>query len=197
MYRPLLYCNDINVSNPWLAKGFLSACYKIPLSLPYRYRKHRSTIARIPTTSSGVSTDHVLDYDISNIMKGETDRLTGEDTNLSSIHIFIDFCCYLGEHPASSEGINVMRYSGDVVCPFCSFRYQDTIWGPYCTYRAEQSSRHVSFTGYVNCSILIWSHGLSAQHTHFLGMKKTHSLISRDKVMAFVYAFYGAKQEPI
>lgn len=98
VYWSLLYCDDLNVSNPLVPKEFAGDCYIIYFQVPCGSGKQRSAIRTISLTPSDISTSHALDYLIPGQMKGATDRLICWDAKGSSLPIFLNVCCILGDY---------------------------------------------------------------------------------------------------
>lgn len=62
----------------------------------------RSAISTISPTPSGVSTNHVLDYFVPDIMKGANNGLISEDYERSSNPPFLEICSFLCDYRAAA-----------------------------------------------------------------------------------------------
>lgn len=123
-------------------------------------------------TPSSVSSYHVLDYVIPDILKEATDRFIGGDVDGISIRIFLHACSFQGEHPAARSEIDVMKRSAAVPCTLRAFQYQYTDGVPNYSCPRDVSSKHVPYTRSMQLSFLLRPYVCSAQHTCFFGMRE-------------------------
>lgn len=99
----------------------VNGSYMISFGLQNGNHKKKSAVRTISFMPSGISTNHVMDYLISNIMKGATDGFSGEEAERSSIRIFLDVCSFLVDYRSASQVIGVMRHSAGAPCILSTF----------------------------------------------------------------------------
>lgn len=83
-----------------------------------------SLVGAIWTTPPGVSTSQQLDYPIPDTAKGTVEGFERFDGTRNKTKVDPDICVFLGDCPASSQLIDVMKDIGVGPCTHCSFKYR-------------------------------------------------------------------------
>lgn len=121
LYRDLLYCDNFEVFQPWSQKSFVGSLYMSPLGLWYVDPKQWPAISTISLRPSWISTNHIFDYLIPDILNEDTTWDIDEDADGSFIRIYLDVGSFLCEYPAAAQVIEVMKYSAWALLTLCSF----------------------------------------------------------------------------
>lgn len=165
----------------------------ISVERPWGTHKNRSAIKTISFTPSGIFTNQVLDYLISDKLEGTTDGLIHDDTEESSEPIFLDVSCILGDYPAGFQVIDVTKRSAQAPCILPPFGYQCSHGFLEFLYTSDVTSTHIFLTTSLDHSILLRLMGPLLKMHAYLEQKKGHLIIARGRAIAFVQTCFGAK----
>ncbi|MEM1282988.1 MAG: hypothetical protein AAGG81_05485, partial [Chlamydiota bacterium] len=171
MYRLLLYADDFNPRSALFPRGSVGGVYMSPAGFSIRTRRSQKTIRTISLTPSGVSTNHVLDYIIEDLVSGSLDGFDCFDPFGNKVRFFFDIIGFLADYPASSSVVDVLGHNGSAPCTHCTF----------VLVRSQLRSRY-AFTTTINSSnsmfrrtqwrtVSIRSVGLDSTQSQQLGVK--------------------------
>ena len=136
VYRFLLYADGFT---PQVGKkSSVGGCYMLPLGICQSKRISVGVIRQLGLTPPGVSTNHVLQYIIDDIVTGAREGFTTTDSDGQEVVIFLDCVGYIADYPAITEALDVLGHNSNVPCHLCSF------------YRYDKSGRGFAAYGYTS-----------------------------------------------
>lgn len=169
-YRVLLYCDDFKPRSALFPKGSVGGCYFVPLSTGIRRRRAGSSVRTISLTPTGVSTNHVLNHIIPDIVKGATEGFKTVDAGGKQVRMFIEVVGFIGDYPESSKVIDVLHHSARAPCTVCSFRHRTAVSTARYAYSLIIHSQHTSFRRSLRKTMAMRSAKVSEDDCNFLGM---------------------------
>ena len=122
VYHVLLYADDFQARSLLFPKGGVGGVYMLPIGLSQRKRRTQLSVRTISLVPNGVSTNHVLDHVINDIVKGSTQGFDAVDLNGERCKLFVDVIGFIGDYPASSSIVDAMSHAASSPCTHCSFR---------------------------------------------------------------------------
>lgn len=125
-------------------------------------------------TPSGFPTNLVFYCLIPDILKEINDGFDGIDAEGNEIKIFLVVCDFLGDNPASSPVMDVMKHSAGARCRHCTFRYFYKEGRPEYCYSTDIHSDNPAFARTVGLTLTLRDTGISASDLKILGMKEGH-----------------------
>ena len=122
IYRVLLYCDDFKPRSLMFPKGSVGGCYMVPIGLSIQSRRSSYSVRSIGLTPHGVSTNHILDSIIDDLVVAATKGVQTRDYKGDQCVVFIEVAGYVADYPASSSVLDVLCHSAYAPCTHCSFR---------------------------------------------------------------------------
>lgn len=95
----------------------------ILLGIPIKRMQRRYSVTTISLTPCTVSTNLVVDYLIRDILGGTIGGSAGIDAEGTETKIFLDISGFLGDYPACSDVLYVVKHSAGAPYTHCIFRY--------------------------------------------------------------------------
>lgn len=144
----------------------------LPLGLPFSRRRAASSVRTISLPPPDVFTNQVLDNLIQDIVEGTTKGFDSLDAEGSKVRVFLHFCGFLEDYPASSQVADTMKHMAEAPCTHCSFRQKGQKGGSSYAYTTKIHYGQSSFTRNIRRTLELHASNLDESRTDFLGMKE-------------------------
>ena len=173
LYRVLLYCDDFQPYSSLQPNGSAGGCYLLPIGLPPRNRRKRSSVRLIALTVPGVSTNAVLNYIVSDILKGATDGIDGYTPADDEVKIFVDVVADVADYSAAAHAIDVIDHVGSATCTHCTIQRADRYSSSNIGYTVRQHSQNTSSLPSSERYIALREARIDDGDANHLGMSRT------------------------
>ena len=110
MYRILLYADDFNARSALFPRGSVGGVYMTPAGFSVKSKRSQKTIRTLAVTPSGVSSNHILDFIIDDLVGGSLDGFPCTDPSGNAARCFFDIIGFVADYPASSGVVDVLGH---------------------------------------------------------------------------------------
>ena len=175
VYRFLLYCDGFL---PYAGrKGSMGGCYLLPLGVRPDVRARIGCLRRIALTPPGVSTNHILEAIIPDIVEGTAHGFPALDADGNETVIFLDCVGFIADYPAVSEALDVLGHMSNAPCHACAFRRYDRSGQGHSKYgyTADIHNGHPSFSRTGERTAILRELNIPEEDLHRLGMQREGS----------------------
>ena len=126
----------------------MGGCYMLPLGIRADVRSRIGCLRRTALTPPGVSTNHIIQHIIPDIVEGTAHGFPTMDADGNDVVQFLDCVGFTGDYPAISEKLDILRHMSNAPCHVCAFRRYDMSVHGHSMYGYSGSihSGHPSFS---------------------------------------------------
>lgn len=126
IYRLAIYEDGFKQHKSLEDTSSVGGCYMVPIGHSLENRLSTYATRLISLTSSGISTNEVMEVINQDLVQGVTVGFDAVDAQGISVRLLIDTVGFFGDYPAVTATTDVRGHKSRAFCNFCSFRDNPT-----------------------------------------------------------------------